>query len=689
MYKVVLGYPLWMVGLSVVAGFFYAWFLYRKRNQFEIKNWLYYLLFSLRFVSVFTISLLLLNLLIKWENVDVQKPILVLAIDNSESMQLNDKEKINKSISTIQNELNEKYDLKTYLFGQKITNNSLANYSDKETDISELVNEVQNNFSGRNLGAVILLSDGIINRGENPTNNSFVQEVPFYSIAWGDTTIKRDLAINKVLSNKFAYLGNTFPIEITVESNEFKGRQTKVTLKEGENLIAEQQITFTKNSQLSNISFNIEAKSGGLKSYTLQVTPLEGEFTVNNNTREIFVEVIENKEKILILSSAPHPDIAAIVNTIQGNEAYTCDYFNAEEFKGKIDLYNLVIFFQIPSLSGLGNRFIQEAINKNIPCLFTVGAQTNFSVLNSLPVSFSLTSQSQKPNEVFPSYNKAFSSFSLDDKILKYINQLPPLYAPFGGYKTAVNANVLFTQKIGTINSSNPLLFFQEVNSNKYGFVCGEGLWRWRINDFTQNQNHENFTNLVGKIVQYLASKENKKPFRIFGKNSYKENENIEMDAELFNEINELVNEPELIIEITNDKGKKYPFTFNKNFKNYHLDAGLLPPGNYTYSSKVNLGGKSYSESGKFRIEKLFSELVNSIANHNLLQTLALKSSGKMFYPGKEKDLVEMIKNREEIKPMSFTNKQFKDAINIKWIFIFILILLSTEWFLRKRNGYY
>ena len=114
-----------------------------------------------------------------------------------------------------------------------------------------------------------------------------------------------------------------------------------------------------------------------------------------------------------------------------------------------------------------------------------------------------------------------------------------------------------------------------------------------------------------------------------------------------------------------------------------------MPPGNYTYSSKINLGGKSYSESGKFRIEKLFSELVNSVANHNLLQTLALKSSGKMFYPGKEKDLIEMIKNREEIKPMSFTNKQFKDAINIKWIFIFILILLSTEWFLRKRNGYY
>jgi len=157
MYKFVLSYPWWMIGFSVVAGFLYAWFLYRKRNQFEIKNWLYYLLFSLRFVSVFTISLLLLNLLIKWENVDVQKPILVLAIDNSESMLLNNKEKINNSISILKNELNEKYDLKTYLFGQKITNSTEPNYTDKETDISELVSEVQNNFSGRNLGAVILV----------------------------------------------------------------------------------------------------------------------------------------------------------------------------------------------------------------------------------------------------------------------------------------------------------------------------------------------------------------------------------------------------------------------------------------------------------------------------------------------------------------------------------------------------
>jgi hypothetical protein len=689
MYKVVFGYPWWMLVFSVAAGFFYAWFLYRKKNQLEIKNWLYYLLFSLRFVSVFTISLLLLNMLIKWENVDVQKPILVLAIDNSESMQLNNKEKIKQSISSIQKELSDNYDLKTYLFGEKISLNSVVNFQEKETDISELVDEVQNNYSGRNLGAVILLSDGIINRGENPSNNSFVQEVPFYSIAWGDTTVKKDLAINKVLNNKFAYLGNTFPIEITIEANEFKDRQTKVTLKEGENLIAEQQISFNKNSQLSNISFQVEAKSAGLKSYTLQVVPLEGEFTLNNNSREIFVEVIENKEKVLILSSAPHPDIAAIVNTIQGNEAYTCDYYRADEFNGKLDVYNLVVFFQIPSLLGTGNKFIQEALSKNIPCLFTIGSQTNFSVLNSLPISFSLNSQSQKPNEVFPSYNKAFSSFSLDDKIQKFINQVPPLYAPFGGYKTAVNANILFSQKIGSINSSNPLVFFQEVNSNKLGFICGEGLWKWRINDFIQNQNHEIFTNLVGKIVQYLASKESKKPFRIFGKNSYKENENIEMDAELFNAINELINEPDLIIEITNENGKKYPFTFNKNFKNYHLDAGLLPPGNYSYSSKVNLGNKTYSESGRFRIEKLFSEVLNSVANHNLLQTLALKSSGKMFYPGQEKEMIELIKKREEIKPMSFTNKQFKDAINIKWIFFFILILLSAEWFLRKRNGYY
>ena len=49
--------------------------------------------------------------------------------------------------------------------------------------------------------------------------------------------------------------------------------------------------------------------------------------------------------------------------------------------------------------------------------------------------------------------------------------------------------------------------------------------------------------------------------------------------------------------------------------------------------------------------------------------------------------LGEAIALRDDVKPISYTEKQLDDLLNLKWIFFLLLALFSVEWFIRKRNG--
>ncbi len=101
------------------------------------------------------------------------------------------------------------------------------------------------------------------------------------------------------------------------------------------------------------------------------------------------------------------------------------------------------------------------------------------------------------------------------------------------------------------------------------------------------------------------------------------------------------------------------------------------------------LGGKNESVSGQFTVRPLQAEFTETVADHQLLATLASLHQGKMFYPADMNALADEILKNERIKPVSYEHQQLQDLINMKWIFVLLLLLLSAEWFLRKREGGY
>jgi hypothetical protein len=227
-----------------------------------------------------------------------------------------------------------------------------------------------------------------------------------------------------------------------------------------------------------------------------------------------------------------------------------------------------------------------------------------------------------------------------------------------------------------------------EANSVKTGFLVGEGLWKWKLEEAKNEENFPLVDEIIAKMVQYLAVKDDKRKFKVYSsKNTYEENENIVLNATLYNDAYEPTNTPDVKVQIKNSEGKIFNYTFSKFGTAYRLDVGALPQGNYSYLASTTLGNKNYTAAGAFYVNALIAEYQQTTANHQLLFTIAQQSNGKLFTPSNLLKIEEEIERNGVAKTISYEDRKYEHLIELKWIFALIVVLLTTEWFLRKRNG--
>jgi hypothetical protein len=288
-----------------------------------------------------------------------------------------------------------------------------------------------------------------------------------------------------------------------------------------------------------------------------------------------------------------------------------------------------------------------------------------------------------------PALNKDFALFNLSDDAKKSISYFSPLQVPFGSIKLSAGAAVFYHQKIGNVTTNEPLIAFNEINGIKEGVILGEGLWRWRISNYQQAQNHDAFEEIFGKIVQYLSVKTDKRLFKVNYQNTYKEGENIVLDANLYNESFEPINEPDIKINVFNEAGKSFSYQFSKNENGYYLNIPSLPVGNYRFEASTKVGEKQLKENGSFVVKQVNIEALNTTANHQLLNAIANKTGAKMVYPNQIEILEKLLSNKEDIVAVSYSEEKLQDLVNLKWVFYLLMAFLTIEWFLRKRFGGY
>lgn len=680
--KIIINSPWYYFLICLLVGFAFAFILYFKnKKNVDVPKKINTTLLVLRFLSVSVITFLLLNIFLKQVKNDTQNPTILVAIDNSSSItaladSLFVKNEFLKKLEALKKNIGENFTVKTILFGNKTLLAEQPTFTEKETDIENLISDIENNYSNQNIGALIIASDGIYNKGANPIYGIEKLGYPVYTIAMGDTNEVKDVSIQKINHNQVAYLGNNFPLEVITSAKNFSGKEILVSVNHNSQKIAQQTVKINSDNFLSTTNFTINAAIAGLQRYVVNTTILEGEKNILNNSQSFIVEVIDNREKILLLANTPHPDVAAIKDAIINSTTYEVEYGLASDFKKPIKPYSLVI---VHGFNTTNQNLIIDCENNNIPVWLINPTITEG--LNGVKISASLN----KFNDAEPAINKNFGLFTISDELKKITKDLPPLKTFFGNYSLSNSANSLINQRIGVVETENPILLFNENNGIKNAVLIGDGLWRWKLRDFAEHTNTNLFNELISKSIQYLSVKSDKSFFRITAPKMCNENESIELGAEVYNKSYELITEPDVVLTLTNTDKKTFNYTFSKTSNAYKLNIGLLGAGEYKYEAKVKVNNELFVKQGLIVVKEIVSETINTVANHQLLFQLANKTGGKLIYPNQLEKLQNEILNNQLIKPITYTQTTTNPLIELKWIIIILIGLLSIEWFLRKR----
>lgn len=674
------------------VGLFFAWLLYAKPGV--LSRSLRLVLAIFRTITVSLILWLLFSPMIKQVNYTLEKPIVILAQDNSASIGSFlpagfDSLKYKQAILKLTELLSEKYDVRTYSFSDQVSKGLDFGYKGKLTNATALFSQLKDEYLNRNVGAVILASDGIFNRGGSPAVEAVALKAPLHIIALGDTVPKKDVLIANVNSNDLVYLDNDFKIEIEVEAYQAKQEQTKlIVLEDGkkvyESILKLDAVVFTKN-----ISVPLKALKLGQHTFTVSLSALKNEVSLKNNSQQVVIEVIDDRQKVLITAAGPHPDLGVLRQSIALNKHNEVSIvMNGELAAIDPDAYGLIILYQLPNVVYANNTFVDKVKASKIPVWYILGAQTDLGQFNMAQSGITSLSNGTTLQYAYSDISGNLTAFDLDAETRKVIEDFDPLQVPAAQLKILGNTQPVLNQRFGKLKTSLPQLFFMNDNGRKLGYLVGEGLWKWKFSEAKSNPKTPVFNLLISKVMQYLSVKDNKRKFVVYpAKNPFEENEHIILNATLYNDSYQPQNTPDVNIQLKDESGKTYNFNFSKFESAYQLDAGILNAGNYTYLANTSLGTQKYMAKGSFFIKPLTAEFQQTIANHQLLGHLAAETNGQIYFPDQLDQLQKQLLDKTQLKTLSYEDRKYEELINLKWLFALILLLLSAEWFLRKRNS--
>ena len=178
-------------------------YLFKADNQNK-TNWL---LAFLRFISVFSLFLLLINPVISRKTIEINKIPLAIVADNSRSiseLKANDVEKELFEKLTSNSELKEKFEIQTYTFDEEFFVGKPLNFKGNQSNIDNVANNLKQ-LNKNTFYPVVLLTDGNQTIG-NDYVYSFQETASVFPVILGDTTTTFDLKINQLNANKYAFL---------------------------------------------------------------------------------------------------------------------------------------------------------------------------------------------------------------------------------------------------------------------------------------------------------------------------------------------------------------------------------------------------------------------------------------------------------------------------------------------------
>ena len=668
---------LYIFGSGILA-LFIALFQYVYKTK---RNPLHWSLAAVRFISVFSLLLLIINPKFETKESKIVKPVLAVIADNSQSIRYLNKDSIAlESIQTLlkNTEITSKYDVRLYAFGTQMNQNPELTFEDNQTNITKSLQELQSLYKSQ-LAPIVLISDGNQTIGDEYEFASKRFEQSVFPLILGDSIYHTDLKIQQINVNKYTYLNNKFPVEIIASYTGNSEVQSELRIESKGRIVHKERVQFSATNNSIILTPKITSTKVGVQRYQISLTPIVNEKNIVNNQKSFAIETIDEFTNIALVTTLSHPDLGALKSAIESNKQRLVKICSPTEYLETNDAYGLAILYQ----PNQNFKAVFDLIEKRKLNSFIVGGtQTQWTFLNAVQTEFKQEVTGQTENYQ-GNINLNFNNFSVED--FKF-NTYPPLTAEFGSTLINVPHETLLFKSLNGSAMQEPLWFTYENNAQRTAVLLAENLWKWRMHSFREDQNFETFDSFIAKLVQYLNIKNQNTRLLVNYESIYDGSQPLEISAQFFNKNYEPDSSALLVIKLKNIATEQqfvYPMIAVQS--SYTVNLNTLEPGNYSFEVIANDGThRSFGsiEILDFNIEQQF---IN--ANVQQLEQLAINTNGTAFFDSQTDELLEKLISDNRFSSIQKFTKKTVPLIDIKFWLLVLILSLAIEWLIRKYNG--
>jgi hypothetical protein len=560
--------------------------------------------------------------------------------------------------------------------GYEVIQHSFANGlegDDSSSLLSESLNQLSKDKSLSSLSGIILASDGWL-RDESL---AAVQQLgqPFYVLADSSRNPSPDLVVSNVRSNRYAYRNEPNTIRADFSSENYSGA-AEARLMVGNRIISRQSIKLEAGKPQS-LDFTHRFTQTGFFTWKVELSPLQNESRLSNNSFPGAIEVLADKERIILISDKPAWDNKFILDAINANPRWEVQtylnrsgrLFSGETAVTKLDGTNLAAVVII-------NNGMMKLDSATISFITGVHAKGTGIMYQGLPVDeLSALLPLQKSNiltmyQGFINPTSAAVNYPMLSPISNSSGDIPPIdYF----YVTATAG----TEVLASINNpqTSPAIAVRVNNGARSLAFAALNLWRWQL-----QSKDEGYNKLIGNCLTWLSNKSTGGYDAIYN-SSYMQGEEIRIRLRVEDEIRQRKLDVNPRIRIVDKENKEVLNDFlTRENDEYSIKAELNKPGNYSFEISDKESGKSTK--GKFELSE--SSLENRDFGYNLplLAWLASQTNGKLLFASEVDAFTvvpavnEVLVSRREI------------ALYKKWYILSLFILaFCIELYLRRRWG--
>ena len=713
------GSLLWAILVPAAIGL--AYFAYLRTNP-PIPPWLRALLRVLRGAALCLLLMLVLEPVFAFGILRREKPTVGLLVDRSESMGIADPSggRWETAMGLLRGEtvgeLAERANLVPLAFADRAVPFSMSDLDTLRvggmgTDISGALAYMESDSRSEGLYAVLMLSDGGHNLGRDP--GEWTPEVPVYAVGIGSEEGQRDLRITGMSAPEVGYAEEELTLEAAVEGWGYEGTKASVILSEGDRELDRTEVPVGASGTQHGVTFQVRPEEPGRHTYTVRVSPVEGEVAEENNAAMAAVEVLKSRQRILILAGGPSADLAFLRRSLARDERLEVVVGAAKQESGFYEdvlpsseaewrTYDLVILLNLPRtrIAGAAERLLAEFVRDGGGLLVMGGRSAlggewaRSPLAEVLPVVLEGRQNSFREGSVAlqlaPQGREHFVSRLSNDPWRNEAlwKELPPLLGWNGNLGAAPGATTLLVHPtVGIDGRHLPLAVVGRYERGRTMVAAFSSFWRMDLMMWGIGRTNEASDRLWNNTVRWLTTRTDGGRVRIStDRTVYRGGERIVFEGWVYDEVMRPLEEAEVRVRLVEEAagGERTARLDEMGNGRYRMEFASPGPGTYRFEGAGRVGDRVVGgTSGRFVVSGYSLEFAQTRMDRALLTGLARRTGGRFYTPEQVSALMADI----DLEPREVEELREVRVWNRPWVLIAIVVMLAGEWTVRRRRG--